>query len=38
VIVVAPGQMIDAPHAGAAVRVEPYTARSAYLGATRPTR
>ncbi len=37
-IVVAPGQMIDAPHAGATVRIQPYTARSSYLGATRPTR
>ncbi len=29
------GQMIDAPHAGAVVRVEPYRWDS-YLGATRP--
>ncbi len=37
-IVLTPGQMIDAPHTGATVRIEPYIARSSYLGATRPTR
>src|SRR6266545_3219274 len=35
-MVVGPGQMIDAPHRGALVRIEPYTARPTYLGATRP--
>jgi cell wall-associated NlpC family hydrolase len=35
-MVIGPGQMIDAPHSGALVRIEPYTARSNYLGATRP--
>jgi len=35
-IVVSSGQMVDAPHTGALVRVEPYT-RRAYLGATRPS-
>jgi cell wall-associated NlpC family hydrolase len=35
-MVVGPGQMVDAPHRGASVRVEPYTARPTYLGATRP--
>lgn len=35
-MVIGPGQMIDAPHRGATVRVEPYTARPTYLGATRP--
>ncbi len=36
-IVLAPGQMIDAPHAGATVRIEPSTRPTTYLGATRPT-
>ncbi len=36
-IVVSPGRMVDAPHTGALVRVEPYTRRRTYLGATRPT-
>ena len=35
-MVIGPGQMIDAPHTGALVRIEPYTARPTYLGATRP--
>jgi cell wall-associated NlpC family hydrolase len=35
-IVVSPGRMVDAPHTGALVRVEPYTRRT-YLGATRPS-
>jgi cell wall-associated NlpC family hydrolase len=35
-IVIANGQMVDAPHNGAVVRTEPY-AWSDYLGATRPT-
>ncbi|HZD69955.1 MAG TPA: bifunctional lytic transglycosylase/C40 family peptidase [Actinomycetes bacterium] len=35
-IVISPGQMVDAPHTGALVRVEPYTRRT-YLGATRPS-
>src|SRR6266545_6582020 len=35
-MVIGPGQMIDAPHRGALVRIEPYTARPTYLGATRP--
>lgn len=34
-IVVGPGLMVDAPHTGALVRVEPY-ARPGLLGATRP--
>ncbi len=34
-MVIGPGQMIDAPHTGALVRIEPYT-RPTYLGATRP--
>jgi cell wall-associated NlpC family hydrolase len=34
-IVIGAGQMIDAPHAGALVRIEPYQ-RPSYLGATRP--
>lgn len=35
-IVISPGQMVDAPHTGALVRIEPYTRRT-YLGATRPS-
>jgi cell wall-associated NlpC family hydrolase len=35
-IVVGPGLMVDAPHTGARVRVEPYQ-RPGLLGATRPT-
>ena len=34
-ILIGPGEMIDAPHTGALVRVEPYQ-WSDYLGATRP--
>jgi cell wall-associated NlpC family hydrolase len=34
-IVVAPGEMVDAPHTGAVVRVEPIWS-SNYVGATRP--
>ena len=34
-IVVAPGEMVDAPHTGAVVRIESYV-WSDYLGATRP--
>jgi cell wall-associated NlpC family hydrolase len=34
-IVVAPGEMVDAPHTGAVVRVEPIWS-SGYVGATRP--
>ncbi len=34
-MVIGLGQMIDAPHAGAFIRIEPY-ARSPYLGAARP--
>jgi cell wall-associated NlpC family hydrolase len=34
-IVVSPGEMVDAPHTGAVVRIEPYD-WSDYLGATRP--
>jgi cell wall-associated NlpC family hydrolase len=34
-IVIGLGQMVDAPHAGAFIRIEPY-ARSTYLGAARP--
>jgi len=34
-IVVGPGQMVDAPHSGAVVRIDSYQ-RSNYLGATRP--
>ncbi|MHB8659490.1 MAG: C40 family peptidase [Solirubrobacteraceae bacterium] len=34
-IVVSPGEMIDAPHSGAVVRIEPYSWPD-YLGATRP--
>lgn len=34
-IVVSPGQMVDAPHSGAVVRIEPYSWAD-YLGATRP--
>jgi cell wall-associated NlpC family hydrolase len=35
-IVVSPGQMVDAPHTGAVVRIEPYDWPD-YVGATRPT-
>jgi cell wall-associated NlpC family hydrolase len=35
-MVVSPGRMVDAPHTGALVRVEPYMRRRTYLGATRP--
>src|SRR6266545_3271144 len=35
-IVISSGRMVDAPHTGALVRVEPYTRRT-HLGATRPT-
>ncbi len=35
-IVVSPGEMVDAPHTGAVVRIEPYSWPD-YLGATRPT-
>ncbi len=35
-MVVGNGNMVDAPHSGAVVRVEPYQ-RSSYLGATRPS-
>ena len=31
------GDMIDAPHTGAVVRIEPYTTWSNYIGATRPS-
>jgi cell wall-associated NlpC family hydrolase len=34
-IVVSPGEMVDAPHTGAVVRIEPYSWPD-YLGATRP--
>jgi cell wall-associated NlpC family hydrolase len=34
-IVVSPGEMVDAPHSGAVVRIEPYSWAD-YLGATRP--
>ncbi len=34
-IVVSPGEMVDAPHSGAVVRIEPYSWTD-YLGATRP--
>jgi cell wall-associated NlpC family hydrolase len=34
-IVVSPGEMVDAPHSGAVVRIEPYSWPD-YLGATRP--
>jgi len=34
-IVVSPGEMVDAPHSGAVVRIEPYRWAD-YLGATRP--
>ena len=34
-IVVSPGEMVDAPHTGAVVRIEPYDWPD-YLGATRP--
>jgi cell wall-associated NlpC family hydrolase len=34
-IVVSPGEMVDAPHSGAVVRIEPYS-WAGYLGATRP--
>ncbi len=36
-LVVGPGQMVDAPHSGAVVRVESYQRRPTYLGATRPS-
>ena len=35
-IVIGPGEMVDAPHTGAVVRIEPYSWPD-YLGATRPT-
>jgi cell wall-associated NlpC family hydrolase len=35
-IVVSPGEMVDAPHTGAVVRIEPYSWPD-YLAATRPT-
>jgi cell wall-associated NlpC family hydrolase len=34
-IVVSPGEMVDAPHSGSVVRIEPYSWAD-YLGATRP--
>lgn len=34
-IVIGANKMVDAPHTGAVVRIEPYT-RDSYLGATRP--
>jgi len=34
-IVVSPGEMVDAPHSGAVVRIESYSWAD-YLGATRP--
>jgi cell wall-associated NlpC family hydrolase len=34
-IIVSPGEMVDAPHTGAVVRIEPYSWPD-YLGATRP--
>jgi cell wall-associated NlpC family hydrolase len=35
-VVLSPGEMIDAPHTGAVVRVEPFGEGSGYIGATRP--